>query len=69
MIYVLPPKGNADTWGIILLEVLCKAVEAVIYNWIKTAVQFHEVFHVFNAHRVMGMDTMKLKIYQEMAII
>ena len=53
-ILVLIPKLNADTQGIVLIEVLRKVVESVIYIRVKMAVQFHEVLYGFCAHLVMG---------------
>ena len=41
------PKGNADTWGIGLLEVFWKVVETVIETHIKLLVQLHNVLHRF----------------------
>ena len=48
------PKGNADTRGMGLLEVVWKVVELVNYNRIKTVVQFHDVLHGFRAGRGGG---------------
>ena len=53
-ILVLIPKLNADTQGIVLIEVLRKVVESVIYIRVKMAVQFHEVLYVFFALLVKG---------------
>ena len=66
---VLLPKSNADTQGIGLLEVLWKAVEAIINTHIKTEVMFHEVLHRFFSCRGMGRDIMELKMTQEIESI
>ena len=55
---VLIPKGRADTWGIRMLEVVWKLVEAVIDTRIKPVVQFHDVFHRFSAGRGAGTAIM-----------
>ena len=48
-IFVLIPKGSSYIWGIGLLEVLCKLVEAIIDNQTKTAVKFHDILRGFFA--------------------
>ena len=57
---VLISKLNPDTQGVWLLEVVCKVVEAVIYNRIKTVVHFHDVLHGFFLGRGMGTAIMEL---------
>ena len=42
-VLVIIPKGNEDTQGIGLLEVVCNVVEAMIYTRIKTEVQYYNV--------------------------
>ena len=59
-------KCNTDTWGIRLLEVVWKVVEAVIDTRINTVVQFHDVLHGFCAGRGTGTSIMELKITQEL---
>ena len=56
---VLNPKGNADTWGIGILEVVWKVVEAVIDTWIKSVVQFYDVMHCFCAGRGTAITDLK----------
>ena len=46
-VLVLITKGNRDTWGIGMLKVVWKVVEAVIDTQIRTVVQFHNVLHGF----------------------
>ena len=62
----LIPKVNTDTWGIGLLEVLWKVVEAVIGTRIKSVVQFHDFLHVFCAGRGKGNAIMEFKPDQEL---
>ena len=66
ILLLLITKGNADTWGIGLLEVFWKVVEAVIDTQIKSVIQFHDVLHGFCAVRRTGTDIMELKSYQEL---
>ena len=66
---VLTPKGNTDTWGIWMLEVLWKIVEAIIDTWIKMVVMFYNVLHGLLASRGTRMAMMDLKMAQELAII
>ena len=51
---VLIPKINMDTWGIGLIEIVWKVVEAVINTRIKSIVQFHNVLHVFCSGKGTG---------------
>ena len=55
---VLIPKGNVDTRGIWIPEVVWKVAEAVIYTWIQTVFQFHNVLHGFFAERGVGKAIM-----------
>ena len=63
-VLVMIPNGNVDTWRIRLLEVIWKVVEAVIYTWIKTVFQFHDVLHVFCAGRNTWTAIIELKLAQ-----
>ena len=65
----LIPKGNKDTQGIGILEVVWKVAEVVIDTCIKTAVQFHDVLHGFCRGRGKGTTIMELKITQELASV
>ena len=66
---VLISKGNTDTWGIEILEVFWKVLEAVIDTRIKIALQFHGVLHGFHAERGTGAIIMDLKLNQDLAIV
>ena len=68
-VLVLITKANADTWGIGLLEVVWKVVEAVIETWIKSLVQFHNEMHGFCAGREAGTAITELKPAQELEIV
>ena len=68
-VLVLIPNGNMDTWGIGLLEVVWKVVEAVIDTRIKSVVQFHDVLHWFCAGRGAGTAIMELKVAQDLASV
>ena len=48
-ILVFLANVNADTWVVGLIEVLWKAVEAVIDTWVRKSVQFHDVLRGFHA--------------------
>ena len=61
---ILIPKGNVNTWGIRMIEVVCKVLEAVIDNWIKSVVQLHNFLHRFCTGRGTGNAIMDLKIVQ-----
>ena len=63
------PKGNEDTLGVGLIEVVWKVLEAVIDIRIKTVVQFHDVLHGFCGGRGMGTTIMELKLAQELASV
>ena len=64
---LLTSKGNADAWGIGLLVVVWKVLEAVIDTRIKTEVQYHKVLCRFCAGKGTGTATMELKLTQELA--
>ena len=66
---VLIPKTNMDTQGVGVLGSEWKVVEAVIDNWIKTVVQFHNFLHVFCTGRGLGTAIMDIKIAQELASV
>ena len=68
-ILVLIPKGNTDTWGIVLLETLWKAVEAIIDTCLWASIQFHDVLCEFRAGRNTETVTMEIKLYQELASV
>ena len=57
-VLVLILKVNVHNWGIGLLEVVWKVVEAVIDIWIKSVVQSQNVLHGFCAERGSGTDIM-----------
>ena len=63
---VLIPKGNADTWGVGLLEIVWKVVEVVIDTYIKIVVNFHDVLHGFFTGRGSGTSIMEIKLAQEL---
>ena len=63
------PKGNADTWGIGLLEVFWKVVETVIETHIKLLVQLHNVLHRFWSGRGMGAAIIELILVEELASV
>ena len=68
-ILVLISKGNPETWGVGLLEVLWKVVETIIDTCIKMVVTFHGILHGFRASRDTGTATIELKIAQELESI
>ena len=64
--FVTNPKINKDTGGVGILEVVWKAVGAVIDTRIKTVVQFFYILHEFQAGRGAGTSIMNLKLTQEL---
>ena len=58
---VLIQKGDADTQGVGLLEVVLKVVEVVIDTRIKKLGQFHDVLHGFCVGRGAGTAILYLK--------
>ena len=58
-----------NTWGIGMIEVAWKVVEALIDTRIKAVVQFHYVLHKFHARGVKGKAIMDLKLAQELASV
>ena len=62
-VLVMTPKDNSGVWGVGLLEVVCKLVEAVIDTRINTVVQFHDVLHRSCAARRERTEIMELKLH------
>ena len=51
------------------MEIVWKVVEVMIYNHIKTVVQFHDFLHRFCAGRGTGTAIMELKIVEYLASV
>ena len=51
------------------MEIVWKVVEVMIYNHIKTVVQFHDFLHGFCAGRGAGTAIMELKIVEYLASV
>ena len=68
-VLVLLTKGNADTWGIELIEVLWNVVDGIIETRIKTVVTFHDILNGFCACRGKGMAIADINMAQEIASI
>ena len=68
-ILAIIPKGQHDSRGIGLIEVLLKLLEAIIDTRIKETVQFHDVLHGFRAHRGTGSAILEVKLFMELASI
>ena len=66
IILVLIPKGNTNTWGVLLLETLWKVVEAIVGNGLREIISFHDVIHGFRAGRVMETAILELKLSQDL---
>ena len=66
-ILVLIPKGNKDTWGIGLLEILWNVVEAIINTCLWDSIQFHDLLYGLLAGRGTGASNMDLNIAQELS--
>ena len=68
-VLLMIPKENLDTWGIGLLEVVWKVVEAVTDTRIKSVVQFYDFLHGFLSGRGAGAAIMDIKLAQELASV
>ena len=60
------PKGNADTRGMGLLEVVWKVVELVANCWMGAAVGFHYTLYNFRSCRGMGDASLEVKLLQKL---
>ena len=67
MIFFLSPKGNTNTWGIVLIDTLWNVVEEINDTCMRASVIFHGVFHRFRTGRGMGMTILEIKFSQDMA--
>ena len=68
-IFVLTPKGKADTREIGMIEILWKVVESIIKTNIKTVVTFHDVLHGFRIRRGTGTAIMENNMAQDLSSI
>ena len=66
---MLIPKGNLDTRGIGLVEVVWKVVEAMLDTHIKSVVQSHDVSHGYCAGKGTRTAIMEFKLLQELASV
>ena len=67
---VMTPKGGGtDFRGVVLMEVLWKAISGIINLWLSYSVQFHDALHGFSAGREMGTATMKEKLLQQLNVM
>ena len=53
-VLILIKKGTTNTWGIGLLEILCKVVELLIDTRLHTSLHLHGVLHGFRSGRGTG---------------
>ena len=66
---VLIPKGGGEYRGIVLVEVMWRAV-LVILNFCFTApITYHDSLHGFRAGRGMGASTLEVKLLQQVAAL
>ena len=68
-IFILTPKGKADTREIGMIEILWKVVEAIIKTNIKTVVTFQNVLHGFRIRRGTGTAIMENNMAQDLSSI
>ena len=63
------PKGKMDTWGVGLLESLCKVVYAIIDTLLGESFCLHDVVHGFRTGRGRGTAILDLNMAHEMTIM
>ena len=68
-ILVLIPKGNTDTRGIGLLELLWKVAEEITDTLLRASVRLHDFLYIFRTGRGTGTTILQLKLYQELSSI
>jgi hypothetical protein len=66
---VLIPKDSGGCWGIGLLEVVWKVIAAIMDEWMKASIEFHDVLHGFLAKWGTGTAIIEAKLLQQMAAI
>ena len=64
---VLIPKGKKDYWGIGLVEVMWKVVEAILNRRFTASITYHDALHGFRAGRGTGTATLEAKLLQQLA--
>ena len=62
---VLLPKGEGEYYGIVLVEVVWKAVMVMINFCLTTYITFHGVLHGFLAGRGTGTTSLEAKLIHE----
>ena len=67
---VMIPKGGGTNFGDIgLVEVLWKAISAIINLWISSSIQFHDALHGFCAGKGTRTATLEAKLPQKLILM
>ena len=63
---ILIPKGDGELGVIGLVEVLKKTVMGVVNRHLMAEIQFHDTLHIFCTGRIMGADSVKVKLLHQL---
>ena len=66
---VLIPKREKDYRGISLVEVMWKAVAAILNSRFTSSITYHDALHGFRAGRGTGAATLGAKLLQHLAAL
>ena len=66
---VLISKEGGEYRGIGLVEVIWKAVAAILNRRLTAAITYHDFLHVFRAGRSTGTATLDLKLLQQVSAL
>ena len=64
---VITLKGKGDFWGIVLVEVLWKAIARLLNLRLTSAISFHDTLHGFWEEQGMGTAAFEAKLLQQLA--
>ena len=63
------PKGRQEYQGIGLVEVMWKAVAAILHRRLTASITYHDFLHRFRAGRGTGTATLEAKLLQQLAAV
>ena len=66
VVVITPKGGGTDFRGIVLVEIMWKAISGIINRWIFFSIQFHYALHRFCAGRGTGNATLEAKLIQQL---
>ena len=69
MVVMIPKGGDTNFRVIGLVEVLWKAISAIINRRLSSSIQFHDIMRRFHAGRVTGTSTLEAKMLRHIIVM